>query len=280
VRRDKHPGFSILGLLICAAILLGSGGCANLSGVREFTKISAETSNYRAITRDFVQTLERRKSYQSPVDPQIMEKRKLLRKRLDDAQQVLVDYMQALRALSANDLAVYNQQLSCLAKSIGKADLADRVDVSQYKAVVNIISRLFTDLYRQNLLKEIIPGVEPYIQKVISELRKIIAEYYLHSLRNERRTMDSFFGDISASGDAKGVTGLGQLASFVKEELVVNLQGKEYAAGKYIEVLAKISEGHKKMAENISAISSKELRDQLLGYKAEIEGLYKAMKGD
>ena len=272
-------------LTICVSSLLLFCGCANLSGIREFAKTSAEAAAFQGVTQDFITTLERREALvkppgAAPVAQGTLEERKDLKKRLDAAQQVLVNYMKALEALSSNDLIVYNMELDALGKSLGDAKIASKKDISTYKAAVNLIVRISADFYRQRKLKEIIPDADPYVVQAITLMKEIITDHYLLSIGNEEDQIDLFFNRIYADAAARNVLGLSMLARFSSVELRENVQAKKQAAKKYLRILDEISEGHRRMTENISHISSEEIRTQLLAYRKDIEKLYKAIKGD
>ena len=49
---------SIFLATIAVPVLVSCYGCVNLTGIREFAKISADTATYQGITQDFVASLE------------------------------------------------------------------------------------------------------------------------------------------------------------------------------------------------------------------------------
>jgi hypothetical protein len=272
----------IFKITLITCLLLTFYGCVNLTGVRDFSNISAKTADYQGITRDFVATLDRRAVLRPPGAPEISSNtkvnRKEIQKRMDADQQVLVKYMEALDSLSSNDIVLYNTQLDSLEKALNDAKIGNKDDISMYKASTNVIARLFTDLYRQNKLKEIIPKSDPFIQKSINLMQQIIKDEYLVSINNEREQITSFFGKIDASAKERNVDGLSMLANISQVEMINNLKTKEDAANNYLKILDKISQGHKQMTSNISQVSSEELRTELLGYKTEIQKLYTAIR--
>jgi hypothetical protein len=260
-------------------------GCANLTGIREFAKTSAEAAAFQGITQDFVTTLERREALvkppgAAPIAQETLKERKDLKKRLDAAQHVLVNYMKALEALSSDDLIVYNMEVDALGKSLDDAKIASKKEMSTYKAAVNLIVKISADAYRQRKLKEIIPDADPYIGQAITLMKEIITDDYLLSISNEEDQIDLFFDKIHADAIARNVSGLSMLARISSLELRDNVQVKKQAAEKYLEILDKILEGHRRMTKNISLISSEGIRTQLLAYRKDIERLYKAIKGD
>jgi hypothetical protein len=295
MRRQKMKGYfmtylrksrtAIALLAVSVGSLLLCYGCANLTGIREFAKTSAEAAAFQGITRDFVTTLERREALVKPpgappIAQETLKERKDLKNELDAAQQVLVNYMKALEALSSSDLIVYNTELDAFGKSLSDAKIASKKEVSTYKVAANLIVRISADLYRQRKLKEIIPDADPYIGQAITMMKEIITDNYLLSISNEEDQIDLFFKKILASADAKDVLGLSMLARFSSVEVRDHIQSKRQAVEKYLEILDKILEGHERMTKKISLISSEEIRTQLLACGKDIQKLYEAIRGD
>ncbi len=265
---------------VLSLILLS--GCVNLTGVREFARVSAESTGFQGISQDFVATLERRKVLESngtaPDYESLLRKRREIKERLDASQQLLVDYLSALEALAANDLVIYNDELDAAEKSAAAANLSNALDLRKYRAAAGLMARCFTDIYRQRKLKNIIPAANGAVQESIEHLKTIVKEDYGLSIQNELDEIELYFGKITASAQERQTEGLTMLAVLALKDKRDDLKQKSATSRAYERVLNKISEGHADLTRNITKITTKEMRRQLASYAREIKSLYQALK--
>lgn len=254
-------------------------GCVNLSAVRDFAKASKNVAGVTEITRDYYDTLERRNLFAiepgRKVSQPSLDARKAEVKRLLEAQAVLVEYMNSLEALADNDLIAYNKSLDKLGGSLVKAELTTAAQVAPYKIAVGLLARLFTDHYRQSTLKKIVPGLDPAVQQVCTNLAERIEQEYTISLDNEQEQMNSYLKRAAADGG--GTKLLVQLQ--LRERETAFTSRKERAA-KAIEAYKKIGEAHAYLSRNIDKVGVDEIKQQLLSYKDDLEAAYNIVKGD
>lgn len=260
-------------------------GCANLSAVREFAKAAGATAGVSEVVSDYSATLERQNFYRPsnvPAIPQeLFDRRKAATERLQAAQAVLVEYMKAIEALAANDLPIYNKQLDKLGAALGKVNVLGEKDVKPYTASVNLVTRIFTDTYRQQKLRKLIPASNMAVTNACAILSEQISVDYLESLSTEESRVKSFFAQVAAgASNNEGVLRLGTLHLREKNAAIEERREKAKAA---VASYAKIASGHDFLAKNVGKLDFKEVKQQALQYKDDLESVYKALtekKGD
>jgi hypothetical protein len=143
----------------CLLLALTVPACTNLKPVQEFGKNASAVAGYRGVAEDYPAVLERLKLYGDTgpaVSDEKVTERQRDAKRLSEAQHVIQDYAKALGALAADDLAVYDEQVDALNKSLVDGKFVTSSETEGYAKAAKTGLRLFTDMYRRSKIKSLV----------------------------------------------------------------------------------------------------------------------------
>ena len=207
----KNFRFFLLGL---GLILAFQSGCSpNLSAIRDFADISADSAEYTNLVEQYVNTPERQKRYQDAKRHGRLEKQKAARveqqKRLLARHALIEEYMDALSQLADDNLASYDTEFNALGKAVTDNEFAEQKEVEAFTKIGSILTNAVTDRWRKNQLKKIITQANEPFQIVTKSLRDIVVKAFGEDVQIERVALGKYYDTkLAQSTDAAGKAAL------------------------------------------------------------------------
>jgi len=270
---NKSVAFKIRVLFLPILLL---AGCVDLSEVGKFAALS-ETANasFPRLVADIQDSCDRRADY-APEDgrQEVFLHCKNLstsKEGLLQSQQVLLNYMEALKNLSSDKTVTYGEKLDALPNALSKSGLDD----SQVKATTGLAKILIDAAvsgYRRKEVGKLVGQTNGDIQILTVALRKVIGEGYATELNLEEEAIKEFYRtNLKEHEKQEPLTAL-----LVKRNWAEDLDGvqkRKNAAVAYGKVMESIGQGHQKLYESRGRWSTGELVKQL---GPEISDIYKS----
>ena len=253
-------------------------GCANLTAIQEFADASADSVQYRAIVRDYVEFPKRQERYAPPKARKRLEEMGRRRAEQEPAlllqQAIVEEYMDALGTLAADEAVDYDEEIDRLAASIEKAKFGTADEAQASAAVVNLVARAATDGWRQHKLKVLIERSNAPFQTVVGALKKLTVAFD-ETVEQERAGARSYYTGLSMrSRDPAGRAALEEWQELRMGDIAVRQQ----AVRDYATILAKIAAGHQKLYEERDDLCNQDVLRQVQEYARELRATYKALK--
>jgi hypothetical protein len=261
-------------LFLALSLLLAA--CIDLSEVGKFAAIS-EIANaaFPGLVADIQDSCERRANY-APDDRRqevLLHCKNLSTSKngLLQAQQVLLNYMEALKNLSSDKTITYGQKLDALPDALSKSGLDD----NQVKATTSLAKILIDAAiggYRRKEVGKLVGETNGDIQTVTAALKKVIGVGYTKELELEEEAIKAFYEtNLKEHEKQEPLTAL-----LVKKSWAEDLDGvqkRKSAALAYGKVMDSIAKGHQKLYDSRNRWSTEELVKQL---GPEISDIYKS----
>jgi len=212
------------------------------------------------------------------------------------AQQVLLNYLEALKSLSSDESISFDQKLDALPDALSKSGLDD----SQVKATSGLAKALLdaaVNGYRRKELAKLVGQSNEDVSTVTTGLKKVIGIGYLTELQNEELAINTYYKDAEMGGGSENVPrehvrtdheseearkehdSLRRLTVLLVEKSRAQdleaVQKKKDAAIAYGKVMDSIAEGHKKLSDSRKQWSTEEFL-KLLG--PEISDIYSSVQ--
>jgi hypothetical protein len=145
----------------------------------------------------------------TPSQPQIDENRRAARKvcqgnpaaatkALNDANRIILDYLEALGKLAADDLTNFDKQLDGISSSLqnlpklGTEEKKEAVDAGT--AIAKFLFKAATDAYRREQLRLAVTTVDAPLQTLVTALNKAVIQHYINGvLNNEQIAVDNYY---------------------------------------------------------------------------------------
>ena len=262
--------------VLLLALTLFLAGCVDLSEVGKFAALS-ETANasFPGLVADIQESCDRRANYASEGRRQevLLHCRNLSASRdgLLQAQQVLLNYMEALKNLSSDKTVTYGVKLDALPDALSKSGLDD----SQVKAATGLAKILIDAAivgYRRKEVGKLVGETNGDIQTLTTSLKKVISVGYSTELNLEEEAIKDFYQtNLKEHETQEPLTAL-----LVKRLWAADLNGlqkRENAALAYGKVMESIARGHQKLYESRGRWSTEEFVKEL---GPEISDIYKS----
>jgi hypothetical protein len=278
-RRGNHMSHGFLMKSRVARILTFTfllAACVDLSEVAKFAAIS-ETANssFPGLVADIQASCERRANH-SPEDKrqEVLAHCKSLGTSEDgllQAQQVLLNYIEALKNLSSDQTITYGEKLDALPDALSQSGLDD-TQVKATTGLAKAIADAAIDGYRRKELGKLVGQTNGDIKTVTRALKKVIAGGYVTDLGLEEEAINAFFQtNLTEFGKQEPLTAL-----LVRREWTEDLdavQKRKDAAQAYGKVMDSIAAGHQKLYDSRGSWSTAELIKQL---GPEISDIYRS----
>jgi len=275
-------------VLLCAVV--AASGCVNLQSVSRFAKVSAATADSDAAVADYVGSLERqrrmlREDQRAELDAQISTRREQ-QKRLFAAQQVLVEYLNVLGALAADDLPIVEAELDALRGSLSTAKFVGDGDAQlgtatadAAVAITGLLARVVTDFARQADIKKLLLAADQPFAAVIAGLREVFDRDLRAQLENEREATRKRFKAWEASAKAsKDEDGAAPVARLMLEERQMEINAREARINAYVAALDTIGKGHAELVKNASKLDTDDLKKKLQGLTENVKKSFNSIK--
>ncbi len=299
----------VISWLLLSTILFATS-CTDLGPVQNFADLAADAGRrFPVLARDINGSCRRQIYYQhlrdnrfSPEKMQIMVDPTAGRlddeaifapcknyveqePRLVQANAVLLNYLQSLAALAANDTTALDRSLTNVTSSFNEAGIFTPGEVGTVKGVAGFILKAATGGYRQAKIKEAVQENNENIKVLTESLSRIVKKNYQLQLENERDELRNYY-----------VTGMREYATFQKSlprssaDTVIDplplmtikrqwdaedgeLQKRLKAAAAYSEMMSEIQAAHQEIYEGRNKLSSREVLHKVLAYGLKINSL-------
>lgn len=259
--------------------------CADLTGIRQFSEVSADSASYTALSKDYVQSSERQKRFQDKTHGQELDKNSEERKKqlpiILSLHKGVQEYMLAIGALASDELVSYDKELDSLSNDIKAVKLPhlDDNSINAFSALTKLIAKAATDAYRQRQLNQIIGEANDDFQILINAMSDIVGLDYVSSLKNEEVTMDKLYKKVELeSENSKSQQASIQLLKESRDAKQDAIEAKMKSCKLYAEMLKTIGAGHKLLYDNRENLSAEQFLGTLHGYRKEIETLNNAIQ--
>jgi hypothetical protein len=263
-------------------------GCANLSAIQEFGKLSADAASYTKLTQEYASSPTRSKQYTlaSEEDKRkaldaLAETRKAQVASLQLYHSTLFEYMTAISDLASDEVVSFDDELGGLADAALKQKYIKESEAKAVKSLGTILASAATDFYRQRKLKEVIGQADAPLQTVIGAMHTIVVGGYASSLENEKAYARSYYRNLEArarNDDKQTVLAERLYGERIAKE--AELDGRITASEQYGNVLKAIGSAHHKLFEQRDKVSDAEVQRQLKQYVKKIWAGYKAVQAE
>lgn len=267
--------FKFSSLLVVFTVV---SGCANLPAVRQYSETAnGSLSKVLEVVGDFTQSCWRRSYLQPDGDKPDCEKIKTSSDSWAEVVHVLQEYVQALGNLAADEAVTYTENLDSLEKEINSLDKFEKDKVSAVTSIAKYLSKLATDGYRRDKVKEAIQENNQSIKIVTSVLADVIENDYMSLLKIERTTVDKYYQGIYAR--YRDIEPLAvSLAMKENNVYLDDIDNKSNAITPLVGLIKKIGSEHDKLNSKSGQLNSKEVIELVKSYVDEVKPILKQVK--
>lgn len=275
--------FAVLAVL---AVHLLLAGCASsnvsLVEVREFADASAKLGGYGELSKRYRDTYLREQPYLSPVADRVARENDAKRRAVYDdfvsAQKALVLYMQTLSVLAGDtrfDLTPQLDDMGTGLKALAGSGLEQK-HVVAYTGLTRLLTRAIASGFQKRSVETMVRDGDAHV-RVLLDGMMTLTRLYAKTHDNEKKTVLGIFDvEIPFSGKAQDR----MLVTMAKVHYVD--KATEYKALDKrhqiaLQGLTKVALGHQKMRENLTRMSTDEVRHMLADYARDLHLIYKSL---
>jgi hypothetical protein len=270
-------------IISSVAIISILTACTNLKEVRDYAAESAKFSTYTELTVRFRDTYSREQPYLTGEADKVAQATDLGRKAaygdLIKVQQSVSLYMETLAGLAAENGFSVSKELDALKGGI-KAHPEFKIDAKQVDAVssiTQIVAKWVTSAYQERAVRTMIKeGNEP-LQTLLDGMGSLI-RIYKATNENEKNDVLGVFQTNLPFADKKDAMLIALARAHVQTKTLEynNVQLKYELAEKG---LKNISDGHKKLYENVDKLSTAEIKSSLNSFTKDIKVIRQSLEG-
>jgi hypothetical protein len=273
-----HPGGRCRLALVMIFLVSAVSGCASFKEVKSFASLSSNAASYGALTRDYIEALDRRKQYQPEKFHGELEAQKMRREAqrasLDLLQRTVADYMQGLGSLASGETRTYDRSFENLSFILNKATLLNNNEKAAVSALSVILARAVTASYRLREFKKLIQDSNQPLQDVISATRKIVKKGIIADLQVESTLVQRYYDNFMFAPDNPVEPVAMALAKEAKTEALGRVDSRIRSAQSYDALLEKIAQGHQYLYDHRDTIGNDEFDRQLKQHTGELRVAY------
>jgi len=263
-----------LALLLALAL----GGCANLSAIAEFGRLSSDGVLYRRLTDEYVGslhtmqdlTLKRQQQERDNLVP-ALAKRQALAPAALLMQQAVAEYMGALAALAGDELVVLDDQVDDLAGAATKAELLGEQRAKTVASIGKLLTEAALNGYRQRQLATLIEAGNGPLQALIADLTSVM-ERYAEQIQIEQDQFNFHYRTLGAMA-TPGERAAAELIWAQQRSGARQFAPRRQAIASYIATIGKIGQAHQALYDNRSRIADREVHAQLKHYIKRIQAV-------
>lgn len=177
-------------------------------------------------------------------------------KALNDANRIILDYLEALGKLAADDLTNFDKQLDGISSSLqnlpglGTEEKKEAVDAGT--AIAKFLFKAATDAYRREQLRLAVTTVDAPLQTLVTALNKAVIQHYINGvLNNEQIAVDNYYRSYleRVLRAPRGESVSAQVETETNKDSEWRAANKEISEKKdlaieYLELLQKIADDH------------------------------------
>jgi hypothetical protein len=245
-----------------AAVLLLAAACTDLSAVRDFSRLAANTADYRGLVERYAAYGDRLAFYRErPVD---VGDRAAQREGLLALHTALTGYMAALGDLA--DDATVAVSTAPLAQAAQKASLFDTAMTPRVQALGDIVARAATGRWRQRELARVIEDGNAPVQDITARLVRFAEGLAAEDL--EERRIAAFTYDLAArrSNDPAGLRALREW----RMQRLAEIDARAGSRDAFIAAMRRIGEGHQTLYDNRDRLSAQETLRQIRAVNGQL----------
>jgi hypothetical protein len=256
---------------VLAASLLVLAACTDLSAVRDFSRLSAGTADYRVLVDRYGAFGNRLAYYRErPVD---VGDRAAQREGLLGLHTALTGYMDALGDLA--DDAVVSVSTAPLAEAAQKAALFDAAMRPPVEALGNVVARAVTARWRQRELGRVIEAGNAPVQDITARL-VAFAQAQGDDDVQERLAIRTTYGRILEN--PRSDPAARRLLFERREERLAELDARAGARTAFIAAMRKIAEGHQALHDGRDRLSTDEVQRQIRAVNNDLRTIGRALQ--
>lgn len=260
--------------VVLLLVLVLAQGCANLTAIREFAGISVESAEYTRFVTDYVESPARQKRYQPPSEHEPLDRiameRHTQQDRLLVRHRLIVEYMDALGQLAADDAVRYDKELDALGRAAKEREFVDAKETDAFAAMVKLLVKGAADHWRQRQLRELIGTANEPFQVIVQSLRIIVERGFGGDLLNEKAAMERYYNSLIAhSSDTAGIAALAEW----RDLRLSAIEARAKAIESYGELLRKIARAHQSLYDGRNDLSREGLLREIRGYSKDLRTL-------
>ena len=209
-------GICLPGTIVLIAL---SFGCTNLEAVRTFAKLSASVANYQQVVTDYAESPQRQLRYQpssqSQVLAEIASRRVEQKKRFIAVQTVIVNYMNSLGDLAADEVATADADIDGVTAALERANFIGDSDKQIGKetataaaTIAKKLSHAVLNEWRKSKIKDLIRENDGAFRNVIAGFTEVLDKDLRRSLQTEAIAVEKPFhaweSAAKTGGDTQG----------------------------------------------------------------------------
>lgn len=263
--RAKGP---IRGGLAAALLLLAA--CTDLSAVREFSRLSAETAGYRVLVDRYAGFGDRLAFWRErPVD---VGDRAAQREGLLALHAALTAYMDALGDLAGDEtVAVSTAPLAEAAQRAGLFDAAMRPPV---QALGDIVARAVTGTWRQRELSRVIEAGDAPVQDITARLIRFAEGLAAEDAEERRIAAFTYDLTIRRANDPAGIRALREW----RLQRLGEIDARAGPRDAFIAAMRRIGEGHRMLFDNRDRLSAEETLRQIRAVNSQLRTIGRMLR--
>ena len=279
------PTFRLLAALASAVLF---SGCVthtvSMQEVRDFAQASSALAAYGGLSARFRDTYEREQPYLTPAADKLARENDARRRAAYDdfisAQKVLVLYMQTLNQLAGDSRYDLTPRLDDLGDGI-KSNMDTQVEkrhVTAYTGLARLVTRVILSNYQARSVDNMVRDADDDVQALLEAMSSLL-RYYAKTSDNEKRTVLGMFDvelPLALRPQDRVLMTLAKV-HYLNKSTEYRLIDQRFKLA--LDGLDKISLGHRKMRENMSNLSSAEVRKYLAATARDLVMIREGLAG-
>jgi hypothetical protein len=299
--------------LILIGLVISATACRDLSAIRKFAEVATVANQkFPALAKDLKGSCLRQRALQINRDnlrtPENLAERlaALLNENsngqeprcglfaqqeepLIQANKVLVNYLQTMGELAADDLTSYSNALNGLGDAFIGVDF-NEAEVTAVRGLAGLVLKAATEGYRRKTLGSVITKHDAQVATLTAKLKDIVTRKYVLQLTNENDELDNYYITAIKDYEKFASPSTARLTTVSTNQPLLNplpvvhtintwvderakLQMKKEAALAYGEILDNIAKGHKALADGGGKLDDRKTLLAALGYAKTIFSL-------
>lgn len=278
--------FAVLLAGLLAALALG--GCAStnvsLQEVREFADASAKLGAYGELSTRFRDTYAREQPYLPPAADKLGKENDTKRRAVYDdfvsVQKSVVLYMQTLSVLAGDGRYDLSDRLDDLGNGL-KANAETGIEqrhVTAYTGLTRLLTRAIASGYQGRSVETMVRDGDADLQTLLDAMITL-TRFYAKTNENEKKNVLGIFDieiPFAAKPQDRMLVTLAKI-HYMNKANEYRLVDKRYDLA--VDGLTKVSEGHKKLRENLGQLSGTELRRTLANFGRDLRMIREGLLG-
>lgn len=270
-------------LLPCIAVLLGS--CVNLKHIGKFSETSIEgIEKYETISPTFSKVClqDCQQKYIRKLEIHNTDCDCTQNQKADSITQVIYnatkDYFYGLLQLSQNELTHYKTDdvIQALATGDFGPIKLNETDVKAYSDVSTLLLRAFTDGFRRKKIKEYVAQAHDPLLKLLHILQLNLAGNLKGKLEVQKSSLKNFYFDLIKDKKLSDYERTKFAEDYFQRITAIDVQQNELET--YTKILLEIAEGHTTLYNNVSTMSTEEVRKELAGYGRQMNNTISSLR--